>query len=289
MTSTVQSKFCPYSNQLFTKIVNGNLKQNLSRDKKILQDSSSNKIANTKIIKTIEYEDTKKDYSVNYPSISINVVDTDNICICMCTPLSNSESCNDEHATQSTQKLCPICHNIMKSSLLSSTTEKIIVNRIDMQHLNACVENTHVDPYTPESNESHSPYPEQRSTSTTTSSNSCNPLNTEVMRCELCLDNTNLNHKKHHCMQTGIGDLISSNAVNAITEKQSRAAVTPVQLKSRLEDLQRISLHSADRDDITVSVRKDDVDNVEPICSTKTFSNSQNRNPSIFYMCCSIH
>lgn len=249
-----------------------------------MQDSSSNK-SEAKILNSIEYGDAKNKYPFDYPSISINVVDTDNACICMCTPLSDSELHDIEYATPATRNICPMCHNTIKSS--NSTPEKIIVNRIDMQHLNTCIESKHVDPYTPESNESHSPYPELRSTSTTTSSNSCNPFNAELMQCETCLHNTNCDHKKHQCKQTRNDDLISTKSVKAITEKQLRATVTPVQLKSRLEDLQRITLHTADRDDI--AVRKDDVDNVEPICSAKTFPNSQNRNQSIFNMCCSIH
>ncbi|XP_034475602.1 inositol polyphosphate-5-phosphatase A isoform X1 [Drosophila innubila] len=283
LTSTVQCKFCPYSNKLFTEIVKGDRNPH---QEKILQDSSSIK-TDAKIINTIEYEDTKMKYSFNYPHISINVVDTDNTCVCMCTALSDSKLRDNEYATQATRNICPMCHNIIKSTFSNSISENIIVNRIDMQHLNTCIENKHVDPYTPESNESHSPYPELRSTSTTTSSNSCNPFNAELMQCELCLDNTNCDHKKHLCKQVQNDNFISTKSVKTITEKQSRATVTPVQLKSRLEDLQRISMHKADRDDITV--RNDDVDNVEPICSAKTFSNSQNRNQSIFNMCCSIH
>jgi len=289
LTSTVQNEYCPYSSKIFNEIVTGDA--NLSRGK-ILQDSSTllqkchladyantlNKI-NTNMLNNIlemkEHDDIKQTNSSNYPNISINVVDTDNACVCMCTSLSCKEYYN-KYTTKTTRNIGPICHNLKKVSISNTTTEQIIVNRNDMLHFNTYIENENIDPYTPESNESHSPYPEMRSTSKTTSSNSCNHL-----------DNTNCDQKILLHGQTGIEDLVCLKSVKALSEKQSRVTVTPVQLKSRLENLQRISLHSADRDDLTD--RNDDADNAKPICSSKTFSNSQNPNPSNFFMCCSIH
>lgn len=204
----------------------------------------------------------------------------------MCSQAYNHDSCSAEHEAPHESAICPMCRNLMKRQpaehryrLFSNSvvlSDNIIVNKMDTQHLNTYVESSHMDPYTPESNESHSPYPELRSTTTSASSNSCkNEPVMDVLSEELDKQYANVNANAND-------DLFS---VHPLAKQQSRNSVTPVQLKSRLEDLQR--LHTSERSEVAVG--KGDVNNVDAICTPKSLSNSANRNPSIFSMCCTIH
>ncbi|XP_064546977.1 inositol polyphosphate-5-phosphatase A isoform X1 [Drosophila montana] len=297
LTSPVKVKTCPYVKKVYNQV--------LKEGKILSQDSNSQDLpladghyTNTpsrhdkQIIETPLKvggdKDIKKTAS-NYSSISINIINSEDIYVCMCTQTYNSGSRGDDLDSQPKSAICPICRNITKGQpvehryrLLSNSvvlSENIIVNRIDTKRLNTYIERSHVDPYTPESNESSSPYPELRSIPTSSPSYSC--------EFELFLQTTDEDNKKTYPGQNGNDDdLYSLQSVHAITEKQSRATVTPVQLKSRLEDLQRTVMRTSDRDDV---VGKGDVNNVETISTPKSLSNSQNRNRSFFSMCCSIH
>lgn len=200
----------------------------------------------------------------------------------MCSPVSIPETCNSNgNAIETRRIVCPMCHdNIYKNrfSLLSnSISENIIVNRIqDSQHLSTYIDNAHFDPYTPESYDSHSP-----NLDLTISSDSSNTPGTDRIRNEL--DTSNYHSATQHTANTLTDNFNSSNSAKALVENQSRSSVSPVQLKSRLENLKRIS----DKDGTSV---KKDVDNVENICSsTDTISSDQHRNPCILSMCCSIN
>ncbi|KAH8417028.1 hypothetical protein KR222_001772 [Zaprionus bogoriensis] len=296
VTSSVQCVSCPYSNKLYKEIVNEN--NNLKRVA-MLEDSSilfsrgnknestwnsSNKANATKLATTLsEYEkDSTENYSRSIPNIRINIIDSENMCECRCLPESIPETCvANERSIETRRIICQMCHdNIVKSrcSLLSnSMTESIIVNQIDTQHLNAYMENLHVDPYTPESIDSHSPNLELRSTFLNISNESCNTFSADRTRN---MDDFSHDHKKHLPLKSGNDNLKSASSVEDLAEKQSRTTVTPVQLKSRLENLQRIS----DKDGITVV---EDVNSVEDICSSKPIANRQHRNPCILSMCCS--
>lgn len=213
----------------------------------------------------------------------------------MCTQMCNYDPCNAELEAQPNSAICPMCRNIMKKQpaehryrLFSNSvvlSENIIVNQIDTQHLNTYAENAQMDPYTPESNESHSPYPELRSTTTSASSNSCKNEQSMDILNEDNEEQYSGQYAKVNVNANANDDLFSLQSVHPITKKQSRNSVTPVQLKSRLEDLQR--MHTSERSE--VAVRKGDVNNIDAMCTPKSLSNSPNRNPSIFSMCCTIH
>lgn len=200
----------------------------------------------------------------------------------MCSLVSIPETCKSNGDAIETRRIvCPTCHDNMyknRFNLLSnSITENIFVNQIqDSQHLSTYIDNAHIDPYTPESYDSHSP-----NLDLTTSSNSCNIPCTDRMQNDL--DKLHFSNEKHQSMNTLNDNFKSSNSFKSFAENQSRNSVSPVQLKSRLETLKRIS----DKDYTTV---KNDVDNTEVICSSsETISSSQHRNPCILSMCCSIH
>lgn len=200
----------------------------------------------------------------------------------MCSLVSIPETCNsNENAIETRRIVCPTCYdNIFTNRvnvLSNSITENIIVNQIqDSQHLSTYIDNAHIDPYTPESYDSHSP-----NLDLTISSNSCNTPGTDHMQNDL--DKLHYSSEKQQSTSTLNDHFISSNSVKSLAENQSRNSVSPVQLKSRLENLKRIS----DKDYTTV---KQDVDNTEVICSSsETISSSQHRNPCILSMCCSIH
>lgn len=107
------------------------------------------------------------------PLVSISVVDTDNnLNICMCNAIEVDKSCvvmtdmSDE-----SENICPICKNLIKAqpaarySLVSRQTMlgDVTINRIDSQYLSTTYSSSGtelkklMDPYTPESIESHSP------------------------------------------------------------------------------------------------------------------------------------
>ncbi|XP_017847239.1 inositol polyphosphate-5-phosphatase A isoform X2 [Drosophila busckii] len=299
LTSPGKRKCCHYSFKLYTDILNESKKQSC----RIIQNESRVELplsypneSNSKILQT---ETSQALLSTSHPTISINIIDSDNIFVCMCT---STFSTNRNYGyTEGT--ICPMCNNIIKLQplnyrykLISNSvvlSDNIIVNRIDTQFLNTSIETSLFDPYTPESNESHSPYPELRSTSTTASSNCSN-----IYSSELLIDNTEkiqssvyikskLGDDPQHSTRTKKQDEEMCAGVQSSKKSTSRGAVTPVQLKSRLEDLQKISLYTSERD--SISLEKSDVGNVEDICTSKAVSKSQNRKSNIFSQCCCIH
>lgn len=190
----------------------------------------------------------------------------------MCSLVSIPETCNSSGDAIETRRIvCPMCHDNMyknRFNLLSNSfTENIFVNQIqDSQHLSTYINNAHIDPYTPESYDSHSPN-----------------LDLTTDRIQNDLDKLNFSNEKHQSINTLNDQFKSSNSFKSFAENQSRNSVSPVQLKSRLETLKKIS----DKDYTTV---KKDVDDTEVICSSsETISSSQHRNPCILSMCCSIH
>ncbi|XP_030240785.1 inositol polyphosphate-5-phosphatase A isoform X2 [Drosophila navojoa] len=302
LTSPVKYTTCPYISKLYSQVITeGKI---LSHERKskdcplefaeghlvdFANSASGYDTTNIETALRAGDDETREKATSKHPSISINLIDSDNIYVCMCTQAYNHDSCNTELEAPHESAICPMCRNLMKKQpaehryrLFSNSvvlSDNIIVNQMDMQHLNTYVENSHMDPYTPESNESHSPYPELRSTTTSASSNSCkNEPSMDVLSEELDKQYANVNANAND-------DLFPLQSVHPLANQQSRNSVTPVQLKSRLEDLQR--LHTSERSEAPVG--KGDVNNVDTICTPKSLSNSANRNPSIFSMCCTIH
>lgn len=101
------------------------------------------------------------------PKVSINLTNDENMSVCVCSVYASAD--NVHAAIDGT--ICPQCQNIIKQqstdhrkTLISkrlTIANDIIVNRVDMHHLN--LNSLHVqDPYTPESCESHSPFPDDK-------------------------------------------------------------------------------------------------------------------------------
>lgn len=183
---------------------------------------------------------------------TINVIDTENDNICMCALYASSDdilnltkSANDDVADARIHPIAPaagdgdsmvgticvVCRNTIKlqptehrKTLISkrlTLANDIIVNRVDTHYLSLnsfpC---KYPDPYTPESVESHSPLP-------------------EMIEFELKQPNLEINQNT----------IESDNKHSKIAVQASSKAVSPRQLKSRLESLQRppsVLLNSSD-------------------------------------------
>lgn len=109
------------------------------------------------------------------PLVSISVVDTDNnLNICMCNAIEVDRSVLKADFDEERENICPNCRNLIKAqpsarySLVSKQTMlgDVLVNRIDSQFLSSTYSSSGsqlrklMDPYTPESIESHSPQTE---------------------------------------------------------------------------------------------------------------------------------
>lgn len=104
------------------------------------------------------------------PLVSINVVDADNLNICMCNSLDDQT----KQEVVEGDNICKICRNNIKQQPTERLTlvskrvmlGDIVVSRIDTQYLSSTYPSMPSqmrnlqDPYTPESVESHSPQPE---------------------------------------------------------------------------------------------------------------------------------
>ncbi|XP_055851053.1 inositol polyphosphate-5-phosphatase A isoform X2 [Episyrphus balteatus] len=236
------------------------------------------------------------------PQISINLIDSDNLPICLCsqiseaserpsrrrrtTPLRSTESDDDDDdhdgdshdddkndddddeqtALNNKKKICPECQNIIRRqpvehrcTLISKRlllANNIIVNRIDTHYLNTYLDNRQ-DPYTPESAESHSPYPEFE-TSHSSRSSPNDELTDEPLRSNNNTESKLLSPKakKAGAMTTATTATAAGVAaaagggVNLKQPVELRGIVSPGQLKSRLEHLQRTSLQNEDSDEL---------------------------------------
>ncbi|KAH8276948.1 hypothetical protein KR026_002686 [Drosophila bipectinata] len=254
----VKLKFCPYSNKLFKEIATSTTEsRNMYNSLKISQD-----------------EEPDKTSSPNFPNISINIIDSDNICMCLCAHLSTNNLQFDDSG-RADETICPMCRNIIKKQpvahrykLVSKRlmlTQEIIINRIDTQHLSTDSERLFEDPYTPESTESHSPYPEVTSSS---SSSSRSPLDRRFM--------------PEKVVESKAGEIDASPLPESSNspEKPSRGTVTPGQLKSRLETLKRLSLKGEGDVESSADAGAGDVDKVDAAPPR------QRRSSSVIPMCC---
>lgn len=241
-----------------------------------------------------------------WPPVSINIIDSDNIHVCMCSQMLYENKVNDNSVEGS---ICPECQNIIKKQsvgpryrLISKRlmlSNNIIVNRIDTQHLSTYFEVSlkRQDPYTPESAESHSPCPEL-SSSTTTSSNSRSPaidcrqfLTPDVE--ESISDTHNVSNL---AIDNNMGYLITSKEMGASNKyggdikNQKRGVISPVQLKSRLEDLQRKSSRNLklENEGDSETAGHSDVEDVDEICQS-TNSSVRQYPSTCLPKCCNIH
>lgn len=109
------------------------------------------------------------------PLVSISVVDTDNnLNICMCNAIEVDKSVVMTDIDDESENICPNCRNLIKAqpsarySLVSKQTMlgDVTINRIDSQFLSSTYSSSgsqlrkFMNPYTPESIESHSPQAE---------------------------------------------------------------------------------------------------------------------------------
>ncbi|KAM7360844.1 inositol polyphosphate-5-phosphatase A isoform 1-T3 [Cochliomyia hominivorax] len=242
-----------------------------------------------------------------WPPVSIKIIDSDNIHVCMCSQISVENNADNDSVDGS---ICPECQNIIKKQpaepryrLISKRlllSNNIIVNRIDTQHLSTYFDKSqkHQDPYTPESAESHSPCPEL-SSSTTTSSNSQSPS----VNCQQLLENaskktnleplilSDLTIKDIKGNRTCNIDVESAVYSNDDSKKQQRGIVSPGQLKSRLEDLQKKSsiqnFKFKNKGDNNTAGNSD-VEDVDDICQSTNAAVQRNSN-SCLPKCCNIH
>ncbi|XP_052858021.1 inositol polyphosphate-5-phosphatase A isoform X1 [Drosophila gunungcola] len=267
-------KYCPYSNKLF---------EDIATNSKLINETEARNIYNSLKISQDGEEEASKSSSSNFPNISINIIDSDNICMCLCAHLSSNSLLQLDDTSRTGEAICPMCRNIIKRQpvahrykLLSKRlmlTQDIIINRIDTQHLSTDSEGRqYEDPYTPESTESHSPYPEVTSSCTSTSSSSRSPL-----EGRLALDRKS---------ESKAGESDISPCPEVAEKPPPRGAVPPGQLKSRLENLKRLSIKDEEGNtvDEPAAAVVGDVDQVDSALTPRP-----KRSSRVIPMCCTIH
>uniref|UniRef100_A0A1A9W6N5 inositol-polyphosphate 5-phosphatase n=1 Tax=Glossina brevipalpis TaxID=37001 RepID=A0A1A9W6N5_9MUSC len=237
-----------------------------------------------------------------WPPISINIIDSDNIHVCMCSQILGNDTVDGT--------ICPECQNIIKKQpiehrcrLISKRlllSNNIIVNRIDTQHLNTYLDRSSngQDPYTPESAESHSPLPELSSSTTTTASSNSRSLHTDG---RIAIDkNTNSYDSSllHNVATMNVNvpnkqksvELSMCKSNDAVDEKQHRGIVSPGQLKLRLEDLQKktLSQNVETHRNSGGTAGNGDVEDVDEICQANAATETHHTD-SCLPRCCNIN
>lgn len=197
----------------------------------------------------LKYQPTLDNDQLISPLVSISVVDTDNLNICMC---SLKEDHNNDEMFEN-HKICKICRlNIKKQKnercmLISKRTMlgDVVVNRIDSQYLTSNYSSSLSqmkklqDPYTPESIESHSPQPELEDKDF--------PLINETVEIFKILENVHEvnNYKKPNLVQQTSTESEKNRNDDTIVKLHNQYNVThtvsPSQLTTRLEILRRES------------------------------------------------
>lgn len=166
------------------------------------------------------------------PTVSINVTDSENLNVCMCSLFASSDNVLAEQQENMVGGICPRCQNIIKQqpterkTLISkrmTLSNDIIVNRVDTHLLSlktALAFGKRYEPYTPESVESHSPFAEPDILEYTQHDENELIEGTDPET----IDPFDLNSKRH-----------------ARTASLHSTGVSPLQLKSRLENLRKTS------------------------------------------------
>lgn len=177
------------------------------------------------------------------PTVSINVTDTENLNVCMCSLYA---SCDNVLAQEESMigSICPRCQNIIKQqptehrkTLISkrlTLSKDIIVNRVDTHFLSlktAFDNGKRYEPYTPESIESHSPL----------------PCESDILEYEQN-DEDDVDEKidKNNTMTDDVTVTdpfdMNSKVISPVRSLSTHSsAVSPRQLKSRLEILRKTS------------------------------------------------
>lgn len=171
------------------------------------------------------------------PTVSINVTDAENLNVCMCSLYA---SCDNVLVEQESMigTICPRCQNIIKQqptehrkTLISkrlTLSKDIIVNRVDTHFLSlktAFDSGKRYEPYTPESVESHSPLPESDIIEYETNNDGK-------------IDANNSNTADANADTFDVNNRVISPVRSLSTHS---SAVSPRQLKSRLEILRKTS------------------------------------------------
>ncbi|XP_065354379.1 uncharacterized protein LOC135948853, partial [Calliphora vicina] len=321
-TITDSLTYCPHASKIYNQVL---LEcKYLNKNVKCLSKTDTNDKCNDKNVRALGDEvvgnlsqtprtaqssqNAEEAITTKWPPVIINIIDSDNIHVCMCSQISNENNVDSVDSVEGT--ICPECQNIIKKQpaepryrLISKRlmlSNNIIVNRIDTQHLSTYfdISQKRQDPYTPESAESHSPCPEM-SSSTSTSSNSRSPA--ADSRQLLDADSNKVDLQQHALSDLNIEDvklhIKSTKHMEGVVncdddvKKQQRGIVSPVQLKSRLEDLQKKSSiqnlkFKSKRDGDTAG--DSDVEDVDDICQSTNAAVQQYPN-SCLPKCCNIH
>lgn len=243
------SVHCPHSKKIFQEILLECLKldqtNSLSANHKQNSNLISNKenvVANNLLSEKNPSSQSNRTLILHQPSnpedqpmISINVIDSDNLNICMCSLMSEGRVPTPDLDIID-GSICPECRNIIKMqpqehrcTLVSKRlllTNNIIVNRIDTHYLNTYLD-TRGEPYTPESVDSHTPYPEYEIQ--VSGEEISEGVETEEDEHSEVLMDEEIGGKKSPASET-------------------RGVVSPGDLKLRLEDLQRNSLNEINAD-----------------------------------------
>lgn len=307
--------FCPHDSKLFIQILRecSDLNKSIEADafKKRnngkVEEATKDSAQRSAREQSSQNEENDATMAAKWPPVSINIIDSDNIQVCMCSQISVKDKTGSASVDGS---ICPECQNIIKRQpvepryrLISKRlmlTNNIIVNRIDTQHLSTYFDITHKrqDPYTPESAESHSPCPEL-SSSTTTSNDSRSPtadsrqlLKADSNKEDLQIVDFSDSHRKDIKGHGKSSELLANVANCDSTKTQQKGVVSPVQLKSRLEDLQKnSSAQSFKFQNIKDSDKagSSDVEDVDDICPMTTNTAAQQNPNSCLPKCCNIH
>lgn len=195
---------------------------------------------------------------VKYKPI-INVIDTENENVCMCALYASMDNvllANDKQLSMVVGTICTDCQNTIKQqptehrkTLISkrlTLANDIIVNRVDTHYLNL---NTfpckYQDPYTPESVESHSPLPELVDFDEPDINIEINQNTIDIdskINCGGSVDN-NIDIDSIIINVTDAATTVATTTTTTTTtsnnNQTSSRGVSPRQLKSRLEHLQR--------------------------------------------------
>lgn len=218
-----------------------------------INNNNSNKLNNNSANVNVPVYQTKKKVT---PTVSINVTDTENLNVCMCSLYASYDNVLIEQESM-IGTICPRCQNIIKQqptehrkTLISKRlqlSKDIIVNRVDTHFLslkNAFDHCKRYEPYTPESVESHSPIlPEQF----------------DILEYEQNDDDDDDDNIGIHAGASDKNIINDANSLNVIndnavdpfdvnckivpvrTMSTHSSAVSPRQLKSRLEILRKTS------------------------------------------------
>ncbi|XP_075147194.1 uncharacterized protein LOC142221360 [Haematobia irritans] len=224
---------------------------------------------------TCEGDDIQNANIPLWPPVSINVINSDNITVCIYSQtLSKSDGISNKQSIGNTE--CERCENTLRKysgeseyGLISERlklSKDIIVNRIDSQHMGGLC-SPRQEPYTPESGESHSPCPDLNSSTSTSNSRfsdgevsllGTGPFlvannNQDVLLSEIRRNVGRSNETKY---TVGCDD----------TGRTNRGVVSSQLLKTRLENLRQSSCQNTTKYNDGEVAGDSDVEDIERYC-----------------------